>query len=199
MYMEWRRSLRGGQRRSQESRIPLLDRTTAFKVYSANLIPGLLQTEAYAQAVLADLSRFRRIPDESPEAALARVERSERTLRRRGVRVVVLIEESVLRYQMGDHQVMAGQLGHLLSVMSRPSVSLGVIPLATSARPLPVFETFTIYGTEEVAVELISAKVTVNQPSELELYERAFLEYSKLAKVGAGARALIREALAALD
>ena len=198
MYTEWRRSLRAGQRRIQEASIPRFDRTDLFRVYSSNLVPGLLQTEAYAEALLANLARFRRIPDESGDAARARIERSERTLRRRGVRVVAVIEESVLRHQIGDQQVMAGQLGHLLSVMSRPAVSIGIIPFSTVKRPLPVFETFTIYGAEEVTVELISAKVVVTQPSDFGLYERAFQEYSRLAKYGAAARALVREALEAL-
>ena len=46
----------------------------------------------------------------------------------------MVIEESVLRYQLGDAEIMAAQLGHLLSILAVPSVSLGVIPFAPSPR-----------------------------------------------------------------
>ena len=49
-------------------------------------------------------------------------------------RFAVVVEESVLRYQLGSSDIMAGQLGHLLSILAVPSVSLGVIPFSAASR-----------------------------------------------------------------
>ncbi len=47
----------------------------------------------------------------------------------------MLIEESVLRNVIGGADVMAGQLGHLITVASLPSVSLGIIPMGLTVMP----------------------------------------------------------------
>lgn len=92
---------------------------------------------------------------------------------------------------------MAGQLGYLLTVMSLPSVSLGVIPLAASRHMWPL-ETFMIFDTEQVQVELLAAAVKVTAPSEIATYARAFAELASLAVTGADARTLITTAIDAL-
>lgn len=71
-----------------------------------------------------------------------------------------MLEESVLRYQVDNAEVMAGQLGHLLGLMSLPSVSLGVIPFSASRRPMWTLETFTVFDDSRVHVELLSTQVT---------------------------------------
>jgi hypothetical protein len=50
-----------------------------------------------------------------------------------------------------------------------------------------------------VSVELLSAKVTVTQPSEVALYVKAFAELSELAVYGPAARKLIMSAIGALE
>ncbi|EFL26706.1 conserved hypothetical protein [Streptomyces himastatinicus ATCC 53653] len=55
------------------------------------------------------------------------------------------------------------------------------------------------YDDELVSVELLSARVSVTQPSEVELYRKAFVELSELAVYGAAGRALITAAIEALE
>jgi hypothetical protein len=93
---------------------------------------------------------------------------------------------------------MAAQLGHLMTVGAMPCVSLGIIPMASPGRTRWPLETFHMYDDTLVSVELLSARVTVTQPSEIELYERAFAGLQQLAVYGAEARLLIMEAIAAL-
>ena len=89
-------------------------------------------------------------------------------------RFVLLVEESVLRYRLGEAEVMASQLGYLLEATRMPSMSLGVIPFTAQRKPLWPLESFTIFDDERVHVELLSAQVTVTAPSEITLYVRAF-------------------------
>ncbi|MFG2892959.1 helix-turn-helix domain-containing protein [Streptomyces sp. NPDC048248] len=198
MWTEWRRKQRTGLRRLQESYNALFEQTRLFRIYASNTVPGLLQTEAYATALLTSITEFREIPNDVEEAVKARLDRS-RVLHRREHRFALLIEESVLRYQIGEADTMAGQLGHLLAVGSLPSVSLGVIPFAASPRGVWAMETFHTYDDELVSVELLSARVTVSQPSEIGLYVKAFSELSRMAVYGSDARALITSAIGALE
>jgi hypothetical protein len=111
---------------------------------------------------------------------------------------VLLIEESVLRYQIGDADAMAGQLGYLLTAGSLPAVSLGIIPMATRERAQWPEETFHVYDDTLASVELVSARVKLTQPSEVALYLKTFEQLRGMAVYGADARALIVKAIDAL-
>lgn len=197
MYIEWRRLQRGGLRQLQESRVPLYERTRLFRTYSSHVMPGLLQTPEYARALLSAITEFRGTHDDVAEAVEARMARSD-VIRRGHHRFVMLMEESVLRYQIGDPAVMAGQLGSLLSAMALPAVSLGIIPFAKHSRPMWVTEAFTMFDDRRVHVELLAAQVTVTAPGEVALYVQAHAALRELAAYGDGARRLITAALNSL-
>lgn len=196
MYIEWRRMQRTGLRRLQQANIPLYERTKLFRVYCSRVMPGLLQTEGYAHALLSLIADFRDLPNDVSEAAVARVDRSH--IIRDGLhRVVLLVEEDVLTHRIGDDAVMAGQLGYLLTAMSYPAVSLGVIP-RSAPRVMWGPETFTMFDDKRVHVELLAAKVTVTTPTEVEVYHRAFTYLSDMAVYGPRARSLISRAIDSL-
>jgi len=198
MYTEWRHQVRDGLKQLQNRSVQFFRQTTLFRVYSSTLVPGLLQTEGYAAAVLRRAAEFRGLGyDDSAEAAQARVERS-RVIHEPGHRFVLLLEEAVLHYRIGDADTMAGQLGSILTAGSLPSVSLGIIPMATHDRVLGPRETFHVYDDTLVSVELVSARVRVKQPSEISLYLKSFEQLRSMAVYGAEARALIQRALEAL-
>lgn len=198
MYTEWRQQMRRGLRQLQDSAVRLFRQTTLFRVYSCSLVPGLLQTEGYAAAILRTSARFQELPvDDSADAARARVERS-RIIHEPGRRFVLLVEESVLYHQMGDSDAMAAQLGYLLTAGALPSVSLGIIPAATKGRGQWPRETFHVYDDRLVSVELVTAQVRINQPSEIAQYLKAFEQLRAMAVYGADARALIVKAIDAL-
>ncbi|PKV85861.1 helix-turn-helix transcriptional regulator [Streptomyces sp. TLI_146] len=197
MYSEWRLQLRNGLKQLQDSWVQFFHETQLFRVYSATLVPGLVQTEGYVTALFERIAEFREIPDESEAAARARVERS-RVIHEPGHRFVLLVEESALHYRMGQEEAMAAQLGYLLTAGALPSVSLGVIPMATRERALWPMETFHVYDDTFVSVELLSAQVNVTQPNEVALYLKAFEQLRTMAVYGPDARALVLKAIEAL-
>ncbi|MFE4256972.1 Scr1 family TA system antitoxin-like transcriptional regulator [Streptomyces sp. NPDC056910] len=97
-----------------------------------------------------------------------------------------------------DDDAMAAQLGYLLTAGALPAVSLGIIPMNTPARGQWPQEVFHVYDDTLVSVELLSAQVSVTQPSEIALYLRAFEQLRSMAVYGADARSLIVKAIDAL-
>lgn len=197
MYVEYRRLNRGGMRHRQDAVRPLYERTRVFKAYCPSVVPGWLQTPAYAAALLSAITEFRGTPDDVEEAVAARMNRN-RAVGSGNHRFALLLEEAVLRYRVGGAGVMAAQLGHMLEAAGLPGVALGVIPCAAPERPAWPLEQFTIFDDERVHVELLSAHVTVTAPSEITLYVRAFEQLARLAVYGPGAAALITAAIRSL-
>ena len=194
MFVEWRRMERTGLRRAQEGVLPLWERTRVFRAYSSWLIPGAVQTRAYTAAVLRAIVARRELPDDVEEAVAIRADRL-RLLREGDHRFLVLVEESVLRNVIGGTEAMAGQLGHLITVASLPSVSLGIIPMGLERDVVWPVEDFWIFDDGQVNVELVSGWLTLRQPREIAMYVKTFSDLSHLAVRGAQARTLITAAI----
>lgn len=108
--------------------IGLEDEATEVDTYEVYVVPGLLQTAAYAQAVM----HLRR--DEQAETvergAQLRATRQEILDRPEPPVLRVVIDESALLRAAGvGAGVMAGQYRRLLDVAARPSVTVQVMPL----------------------------------------------------------------------
>jgi len=196
MWIEWRRMERSGLRQAQETRLPLYERTRNFRSYSSWLMPGMIQTPAYTEAVLRAVQQRRGLVDDVEKAVAARIER-QRVLHERGHRFAFVVEESVLYAGIGGTALMASQLEHLQTISELPNVSLGVVPMRPDRSRWPV-EGFWIYDATQVNVELVSGYLTITQPSEIELYVQAFGELAALAQHGAAAESMIITALDAL-
>lgn len=197
MYVEWRRKMRS-LRDAQQSAVPLYERTTTFRIYQPHLIPGLLQTPAYAEALLRGIVAFRDLPDNDlAEAVSARLDRQQ-ILKRAGHRFAILLEESALHYTPCDADAMAGQLGHLIAVSALPSVSLGIVRRNLPERQRRPTEGFWIFDDTLVQVELVSGFLSLQQPHEINEYASAFNELAALASRGADARTTITTAIDAL-
>ena len=197
MYQEWRRLHRTGMRRLQETRGTLYERTRLFKVYMSTVIPGFLQTPGYAHALMSAITEFQQTPDDVEQAVAARMKRN-RILSSENHRFVLLIEESVLRYRIGDPEVMSAQLGHLLSCTALPNARIGIIPFAADARPMWTLEAFTVFDDTRIHIETLTAQVTVSAPGEVVVYLRAFDQLARLAVYGTQAQALITDAINSL-
>lgn len=195
-HVQWKRLQRSGLRRLQESTGDLYQQTKLFRIYVSDVIPGFLQTPGYATALLSSIADFRGTPDDVSDAVAAR-------MRRNGVlsngthRFSFVLEESVLRYRLCSAETMAAQLGHLLGVMDLRNVAVGIVPFSAQRTMWPM-PTFTIFDDTRVHADTLDAAATLTQPSQVELYARAFDRLSQVAARGAAARSLIADAVASL-
>ena len=196
-YLEFRRQARAGMKRVLGAHtVALYDRTTLFRIYEHNVIPGLFQTADYSAAMLAFWIEFLETPNDLDAAVAARMER-QRVLYRRDKRFVVVLEEQALRTWFGTAETQAGQLDRLLAVMSLPTVSLGIIPMMTE-RPAVASAGFWIFDNFLAALETPTASIEVTRPQEIELYARMFDRLLAAAVHGKAARALITTTLEGL-
>jgi transcriptional regulator with XRE-family HTH domain len=192
MYVEWRRMLGTGTRRRQQASRTLEANTRLMRWYEPLLVPGILHTVEYAEAVMRRVIEFYDIPDDLDAGVAERMERQQ-TLYRGNHRFHFLITQQALLTTVGDSDVMIGQLDRLLAVMSLPRISLGIIPTFAEYR-VPTNQ-FIMFDNRLVHVETVSAELTIKQPREIALYARVFEELTKLAVIGNAARALITAAL----
>ncbi|ROO50659.1 helix-turn-helix protein [Micromonospora sp. Llam0] len=105
-------------------------RALVLRSFQPLVIPGLLQTEAYARAVLTAGPRTRRRLD---EALAVRLERQSATLDRdEDFQFTAIIAEAVLRL---TGAFMKDQLEHLVDIGHRPDVQIRVLPADVGMHP----------------------------------------------------------------
>ena len=197
-YLEFRRQARAGMKRVVGAHtLALYERTSQFRIYEHNVIPGLFQTAAYCAAMLSFWIGFLETPADLDAAVAARMER-QKVIFESGKRFAVVLEEQALRTWFGTAEVQAGQLGRLLEMMSVPTVSLGIVPLMTE-RTGVASAGFWIFDDSLVALETPTASIEVTRPQEVELYARMFEHLRGAAVFGAAARGLIIRALGELS
>ncbi|OBA62172.1 DNA-binding protein [Nocardia sp. 852002-20019_SCH5090214] len=192
-YMEYRRQHAAGLKRGQQKSVRLAERSTRMRIYQPAIIPGILQTADYAEAILRHVVDFYRLPDDIDDAVAKRLERQQ-FLYRGDRKFHVLIAEQALYTTVGSPSVMVGQMDRLLAVQGLSRVLLGIIP-ARSGPPMQTTN-FVIFDSRMVTVEAITAELTITQPQEIAVYARAFELLAAQAATGDAARALINHALA---
>lgn len=102
------------------------ERADLLRWFEHSLVPGLLQTEAYARAII---SAGPHTPDQVAEAVGIRMARQAVTLGRPDPVVLsAVIGEPALRH--GDPALMKEQLEHLVDIGHRPNVHLRVVPVS---------------------------------------------------------------------
>lgn len=105
---------------------------TSIKEYEPQLIPGLLQTEAYARCVFRayEPTTTERVID---ELVAARLERARILDDPTNPLLWVVLDEAVLRRVTGGPQVMAEALRHIASLARRRRIIMQVLPLDVGA------------------------------------------------------------------
>lgn len=105
---------------------------TQLRLFEHAVIPGLLQTEAYARAILAEQPAIQE--DELTAVVAARMDRQSVLTRKGGPPLVwAVIDESVLTRAVGGAKAMHEQLMYLVHMADQPHVTVQVVPLTTGA------------------------------------------------------------------
>lgn len=98
------------------------------------IIPGLLQTPAYAEAVsLANRERWKGKWDSAVGVAERKDRQALLTRPERPLALHALIDEVTLHRMVGGRLVMAEQLAHLVEMSRRPNITIQVIPFTAGA------------------------------------------------------------------
>ncbi|EXG79683.1 helix-turn-helix domain-containing protein [Cryptosporangium arvum] len=98
-----------------------------IRTYEVQFIPGLLQTEDYARAVVL-LGNGSAPKEEIDRRVQLRMERQQLLDRPNAPRFWAIIDEAVLRRPIGGRDVMRAQLELLAELSERPNVTLQIIP-----------------------------------------------------------------------
>jgi transcriptional regulator with XRE-family HTH domain len=97
------------------------------------LVPGLLQTEDYARAVLADTYQF--TGRDIDQAWQVRLRRQEVHEREKPPRMWFVLDEAVIRRKVGRGNTMRRQLEQLKEWSSADHITLWVVPFSAGAHP----------------------------------------------------------------
>lgn len=110
--------------------IGLEDEASAIAVWQFDVVPGLLQTEAYARSIISTYSQIEPVtPGMIDRLVRVRMRRQDIVNRESGLELSVVIDESVLQRRVGDGHVMHEQLQRLVRDADRPNVTVQVLPL----------------------------------------------------------------------
>ncbi|MDG4837614.1 helix-turn-helix transcriptional regulator [Micromonospora sp. WMMD967] len=102
-------------------------RAEQISSWDAFLIPGLLQTPGYAEAVIRNAEGEQATDFSVAKWLQLRLDRQRVLSREPAVRVAAIIDESVLRRPVGRPAVMRAQLQHLSGLLQRPNIDLRVL------------------------------------------------------------------------
>lgn len=126
-------------------------RATMLWTWDPLLVPGLLQTEAYARAIFASISD----PDRVDRQVQARVARVAIFNKPTAPSLLAVIDEGVLHRPIGGKRVLIEQLRHLLNLAQHPRITVQLVPIASACAP-GMMSAFTLARLDSGA-ELVSA------------------------------------------
>ncbi|MFI6156506.1 Scr1 family TA system antitoxin-like transcriptional regulator [Kitasatospora sp. NPDC051170] len=102
-----------------------------LRLFDLGIIPGLLQTPAYARAIAAGAVRRGSITEDQAEERVAYLARRQANLRRENPpQIHAILDESCLRRPVGGSATMAAQLDALVAFARMPNTVLQVAPYA---------------------------------------------------------------------
>jgi transcriptional regulator with XRE-family HTH domain len=162
-----------------------------IRQYSAQLVPGLLQTERYAREILRAVRGDK--ASKNTERQLELRMRRQTVLTEQGSpEYVVVLDEPVVRRVVGDRQIMREQLQRLAEASALPNVTLHLLPFSVGAHAAMDGE-FTIFSYEKnpdvvyedpdvVYVENIMGGRYIESSSITKRYDEAFHRLLDLAR-----------------
>lgn len=169
--------------------------------FDSYLVPGLLQTASYAEAVM------RADPELTPQQVEQRVALRigrQKILERATdpVRLWVILDESVLYRHRGTRDVMVEQLTHLVEAGEHPRMDVQVLPLSAGAHvaqqgsfQILKFPNDMVGDPGVVYLELFVEGRYYEEPDQVGLYERAMTRLRVQAATPDESLALIRRAI----
>jgi transcriptional regulator with XRE-family HTH domain len=149
-----------------------------IRIYEVSVIPGLLQTEEYARAVVRAGMMNSSHEDIERRVALA-MARKPAVTRADPLKIWAVVDEAALRRCVGGPGVMRPQLEHLLVQAALPNVQLQVIPFTAGAhpgmgRPFVILVFSDLVDTDVVYLEDLASALWVEDVAEVARYNAFF-------------------------
>jgi transcriptional regulator with XRE-family HTH domain len=163
-----------------------------ISVYMPLVLPGLLQTQAYAQALLAIGPWPARWQERALDARLRRqqiLDRADGT----APRLVAVITEASLMYRWGSQQDRQAQVAHLAAMSRRPNVELRLLRFADGLHPgmISPFNIFDFPDDEDPSVVYLENDIgiqEVTKADEVSAYQATFARIRDAALAPAATR-----------
>jgi transcriptional regulator with XRE-family HTH domain len=166
----WRAIQTPSFRKRQDEIREIEAQATQVRVFQPSIVPGLLQTPQYCQALL-ELDRIRPVED-MKDAVASRMER-QAALYQAGKSFAFVLTEGALRWRIGSPSVHAVQLHHVVGLANLPNVKVGIVPLGAEVRARQT-NMFAIFDASAVVVETMTAELTLREEQLIGFYSRMF-------------------------
>jgi transcriptional regulator with XRE-family HTH domain len=172
-----------------------------IRTYQIQLVPGLLQTEGYARALIGHGSAT--TEEEIARRSELRASRQEILRRPDAPQLWVVIDEAALRRPVGSRQIVREQLEHLIEVADHPAVTLQVMPFSAGAHSA-MGGPFTILRFAEpdladvVYIEQLTSALYLDKPVEVDSYLEVMEQLCLQAEPVASTTKLLRQILAGI-
>jgi transcriptional regulator with XRE-family HTH domain len=169
-----------------------------IRIYEVSLIPGLLQTEEYARAVIS--AGMVNSPRTDIERRVALLMERQRLARSSPPKVWAVLDEAALRREVGGTEVMRVQLEYLLELTGLPNVSLQVVPFGGGAhpamgRPFVILVFGECIDPDVVYLEDLTSALWVENVAEVDRYNVFFNHLQATALSFEASAALVTEVL----
>jgi transcriptional regulator with XRE-family HTH domain len=152
---------------------------SAHKYFQPIAVPGLLQTRAYARAVLSNIAPGQLTSEQIDTRIEIRMTRQREVLGRPNPpRLEIVLDEAVLRRIAGSTEVMREQLLHLVEVGASPNVVIQVLPFVAGVNtvegPFLILQFPDPGDTDVVYIESALTGHMLDRPDDIGPYRRAF-------------------------
>ncbi|MCB5181434.1 helix-turn-helix domain-containing protein [Streptomyces antimicrobicus] len=175
---EWWHDYRGLLPQEYRDFISLEAGARSARTVELSVVPGLLQTAAYARAVTR--AALGGLPEPKVDALVdVRLARQAVLRSDPPLELSAVLDEAVLRRQIGGPGVMAEQLRHLVEVARLPQVRLQVLPFSVGGHlgltgPFVIFSFPNIADLDVVVLDHLTSSLYLERKEDLEAYSAAF-------------------------
>ncbi|MGH8907094.1 MAG: helix-turn-helix domain-containing protein [Egibacteraceae bacterium] len=183
---DWRLELAGGLAAKQAVVGELENVVQRIRSFTADVIPGLLQTLDYARHLFAFTHPAG--GSDVAAAAAARIAR-QHILYGQDRRFEFVIAEQALWWRPGPWPMLAAQVAHIAAVATLGHVEVGVIPL--DAEAVAFYDSFEILDDNLVTMELPTRELHLRDPDEISFYAARFARLKSAAVTGDDAAGLL--------
>jgi transcriptional regulator with XRE-family HTH domain len=193
--LSWWDAHTGGLVRRQNELAAAGGRATAIRSFHALIVPGLLQTDAFARQAIGAANVTGQ--QDVDAAAAARVQRQS-ILLDPGKRFEFVLTPGAVSWRLaGDPGVMTAMAERIIATDSLPNVTVAVIPPGAVAPVLPLagFTMFEVPGEPFAILETLTTELVLTHERDLDVYGAAFGHLRAAAVTGPEAHSLIRAAV----